>query len=762
MTAWGRLLLVVVVLVTATLLAVDRLSLDHRLDRFLPLPVDEQQALVVDQISAGAGGRVILAALSGVEASQLAEYSQALRQRWQAVPGVERVDNGILAFDERTLDQLMQTRFLLLPDIEQRLTETAIAAQLDERFAELALAGRQIEPLIRRDPLGLLAAWAEQLTRVSAAQRFDGVWLDQDGEQALLLVVSAWPAFAIAEQAALLAALQEHVTLLAQATDRDLSLQLAGAPVIAVDSATRSRDNAVLLSSISSGFLVLLLLWVWRSPLLVIAGALPVASGVVCGLWVSILVFDQVHGLTLAFGFTLLGVALDYPIHLFSHAAGRRFDQAMVAIRRPLVLGAVSSLIAYLSIWLSASPGLAQLGAFSAAGLAAAALTTVLLLPHLGLSVPVATLRPQQPWMPYWPWLPAASAGLAMMILLIQGDELWSADLTRLSPINPALLAADIELRQSLGAGEVRYILVITAADRETVLRATEATTHVLAQARDQGLVSAWQAVTDVLPSLSAQQQRREAWLDVEVLAELIAVADPRFQTGAFQPFLEDLAGLPHLVAITPETWQGTPLALQVETLLTATPGGWRSLILPSGLNDAEALAEWLALTQAPAHLVDLRATSEGMVNNYRREVGGSLVIALVLIGVLLLARLQRARLVGQVLLPPLAAVLCTAAIFSLLEDGLTLVHLVGLLLAGGIGLDFAIFARTVAADRQSRECTYRAINLCALSSGGVFFILGQSDIGLLNILGLTVALGILLSWWFTRLSQPPYSPPSC
>ena len=37
---------------------------------------------------------------------------------------------------------------------------------------------------------------------------------------------------------------------------------------------------------------------------------MPLAAGVVAGLLVTALVFGSVHGLTLAFGFTLLGVAL--------------------------------------------------------------------------------------------------------------------------------------------------------------------------------------------------------------------------------------------------------------------------------------------------------------------------------------------------------------------------------------------------------------------------------------------------------------------
>ena len=63
-----------------------------------------------------------------------------------------------------------------------------------------------------------------------------------------------------------------------------------------------------------------LLLWVayrsWKAPLL---GGLPLASAGLAGLGAVALAFDGVHGITVAFGFTLIGVVQDYPIHLFSH-----------------------------------------------------------------------------------------------------------------------------------------------------------------------------------------------------------------------------------------------------------------------------------------------------------------------------------------------------------------------------------------------------------------------------------------------------------
>ena len=752
MNGLWRALLVLIILATVGLIVSRYLDLDFRLDAFLPAPADAKQALVIDQISAGPGGRLILAAVDGVPTDELIDFSSALADRWRDLAGVERVENGEFELDPDTEELLMRTRFLLVDDIEQRLSLEAISASLDDRLAELAMAGRQAERLIRRDPLGLLPELAESLAAAESSDTLDGVWLDEAGERALLVVVSAWPPFAITEQTELVAALQAEFDQLDD--NGRLQLTLGGAPVIAVDSASRSRSNAITLSIAGSAFLLLVLSWAWRSPVLVIAGALPLAAGVVCGLFVTALVFDQVHGLTLAFGFTLLGVALDYPIHLFGHATGSRLDQAARRIRAPLLLGAASTLIAYIAIWASTSPGLAQLGAFSAAGLAGAALTT-LLLPMLGLKAPAPV--PHRPGFGlYLPWLPAGLAIVALAVFIGQGPQRWSNDLTRLSPVNLELMEQDLDLRQAIRAGDVRHLIVINDKELETVLRGAETTAEALATAREQGILGGWQSPTALVPSRQRQQQRRQAWPDADTLADRLGQADSAFKAQAFRAFLDDLAGLEELVPIKPETWQGSALEMRLAGQLNRTESGWRAIIVPTALIDANALERLITDHEAPARLVDLRATSEAMVAAYRQDAGQSLAIALALIGIILLLRLKNLRLTARVLVPPLAAVLCTATLFSVFDQGLTIVHMVGLLLAAGIGLDFAIFSSTLANDARARALTNRAVSLCALSSGGVFLILGQSDIGLLRMLGLTVATGILLAWLFTRLSQPP------
>jgi predicted exporter len=129
---------------------------------------------------------------------------------------------------------------------------------------------------------------------------------------------------------------------------------------------------------------LILLLWIayrsWKAPLL---GVLPLASAGLAGLGAVAWLFDGVHGITVAFGFTLIGVAQDYPIHLFSTSARAVATAectralADAGHRRRLDLHRVRHLPGI------GVDGLKQLAVFTITGLATAALTTRFLLPSL-------------------------------------------------------------------------------------------------------------------------------------------------------------------------------------------------------------------------------------------------------------------------------------------------------------------------------------------------------------------------------------------
>ena len=138
------------------------------------------------------------------------------------------------------------------------------------------------------------------------------------------------------------------------------------------------KHEVMRLSTLSATLITVLLLFVYRSLPALLLGLVPVASGALAGIAAVALGFGAVHGITLGFGVTLIGEAVDYSIYLFVQRGPDWRRTVWPTIR----LGVLTSIVGFAALLPSDFQGLAQLGLYSIAGLTAAALVTRFVLPH--------------------------------------------------------------------------------------------------------------------------------------------------------------------------------------------------------------------------------------------------------------------------------------------------------------------------------------------------------------------------------------------
>src|SRR5690606_46032 len=268
------------------------------------------------------------------------------------------------------------------------------------------------------------------------------------------------------------------------AGDSGAGLRMTGPGAFSVEIGGRTAREAQWIGTIDSIALVLLLLLAyrsWRAPLL---GVLPLATAGLAGLGAVALLFEAVHGITVAFGFTLIGVVQDYPIHFLSQQrAGISPRDNVRALWPALVTGVVATCIAYLTFLFSGVDGLRQLAVFTISALAAAALATRFGLPPLVDPAPRDLADSpvlQALWRgigrlprPRWSLLALALACVA--VLAGARGAFWENDLSKLTPVPEEGMALDARLRAELGAPDVRYVAVLRGADADAALAATEA-----------------------------------------------------------------------------------------------------------------------------------------------------------------------------------------------------------------------------------------------------------------------------------------------
>lgn len=787
--AWHRGLCILVwlsVLAATGAWVNDGLRISGDLREFLPSPQTSNQRLLMQQAGEGPGSRLLLLALAGGTPDDLAQHSRDLRDMLLHAPELTWVSNG-----EEDLgavpEALKSYRYLLSPGPALgSLSADGLRESLQQRLQDLASpAAALVAPLVARDPtletLRLLEAW----TPAHEPQRHDGVWMSSDSQSALLLVQTRSAGFDPNGQHAALARLRNaHAALLAEATDsaqaatstsHSLTLEISGPGAFAERMADQTRSEASTLGGIASVAMLLLLAGAYRSIGLPWLAALPLASGGIAGLAATTVGFGDVHGITLAFGFTLLGVAQDYPVHLLSHRhPGTAARDTARAIWPTLAAGAGSSCIAYLIFLFAGVSALQQLAVFTIVGLATAALATRYGMPHvladtrrdvaeqrLPMLIQDLLLRRRLPRWPAW-----VLAAVCAAVIGFGPAPWWNDNLASLTPVPADLLQRDAQLRAELGAPDVRWLLVLRGADVEQVLQRSEALRDELDQLVATKVVDGIDYAARYLPSAATQLARQAQLPDAATLRANLqqALLGLAFKAGAFNGFLVAVEQARRLPPLTPSGIKDTPLALRIESLLQSDTKAdpdtdTLALFMLSGIQQPQVLATWAA-THADLNLVDLKETAQVLAAEWRVRVLNAVAAAAVLLLLSMRVALRSWRRCVRVLLPVTLGTACVVAALHALAIPLTLFHLVSLVLATGIGVDYALFFERAGDDAVDQRRTLHAVMICSLSTLLVFALLALSEIPVLRAIGLTVALSVvphvLLSLWLATTPSKP------
>jgi predicted exporter len=744
-----------------------RISGDLRL--FMPAPHDAVGRLLLDEVSQGPASKLLLVSIQGAAPEALAGTSQQLAAALRADPAFGFVSNGEQRLD-MVPDALLPYRYLLSPTLDtHRLDADYLREQLQEREQDLASpAATLLTPLLPRDPTLELIKVLEAWEPAHQAQQQFNVWFNSAGNAALLIVQTRGAGFDPADQRLAIDTLRRHFE--AVRTSPAMQLTITGPGAFAVTMQSRSEADARVAAVLDSVGMVLLMLLAYRSMRRVLLGALPLATAGVCGLGAVAALFDSVHGITIAFGFTLTGVALDYPIYLFSNEQpGVQPVQVARSVWPTLATAVAAVCIAYLAFLVSGVLGLAQLATFNIVGLAAAGLCTRYLLPQLlpmgvrdygdsRLSMTLARLSNR---LPRLPWLAPVIAVIGVVAVISIRGPWWDNDLGHLTPVPEAMVREYESLQQALGAPDVRYLLALQAATPDALLVREEALSRRLDALTTQHVIGGYDLASHYLPSSAVQRRRQAALPDAATLRASLehAVAGMAFKPGLFAPFLADVARARTLPPLTVQTLAGTPLALTVGSLLQQREGGWTGLVTFTDVQQPQQLAA-LASSNGQIQLLDLKQAAEDLVNHQRQRILASMAAAAVLLILVVAATCRSFGRMVRVVTPMGLSTLVTLALLHGFGIALNLFHLIALVLAAGLGLDYGLFLERSSADPAAHRRALHAVTICATAACVVFAVLGSSTLPVLRSIGITVVLGVasnfLLSQLLIRRRDPP------
>ena len=238
---------------------------------------------------------------------------------------------------------------------------------------------------IQRDPLNLftpVVAGLQSNIPAISFENYDGYIFTPDMQRAIIMMDSPFGASETEENGELIETL-DSIAQQVNIAIPSVSFHLTGGPVIAVGNATQIKKDSLLSITIAIILIVLLLIYVFRRAWSILMIVVSIGWGWLFAMGGMALLHDSVSVIVIGISSVILGIAVNYPLHLIAHLQHTpNMETTLKEISKPLIIGNITTVGAFLALVPLKSVALRDLGLFSSLLLIGTIIFVLIYLPH--------------------------------------------------------------------------------------------------------------------------------------------------------------------------------------------------------------------------------------------------------------------------------------------------------------------------------------------------------------------------------------------
>ena len=553
----------------------------------------------------------------------------------------------------------------------------------------------------------------------------------------------------------------------------------SGVPFHSFESSDRAKSEIAWISGVSIVLILLLLLYVFRSPVPILATLSTIAVGIFTALAFTWFVFGNVHVFTFVFGTSVIGVSIDYAVHFFVHRkAGVRNVRSNII--KGLLLGFLTTELSYVALSFADFSLLRQMAVFSMAGLLSSFLTITLLFHAVfenalvsdeasaAKSVP-ANLPTRLPTVFLNAYAKLPKWGVRLMFVLFVLALLPGlkqlhvhTDIGNFYTMNDEIKASEALTSKLNNLGVAPSYFIVEGKNENDVLENEEQLAERLVKAEKEGLVKSYLAVSNIIPSESNQQKtysdfRKIIYGNTGILKVMLKKTGSYLTSNA-RDYLTEI-GVENDSAIIASfnsnvwlnTWNSLPQSLNslLRMLWIGHVGDkYYSAVLPLHVSDkfdAQKIAEGLPNVYAVNKVKNINHALTKISHVSLKLVGVAYAVVF-----LILVIVYKFKDAVRIIRAPVLASLFASSVFGYAGIDFNFFAIVGVILTLGIGIDYALFFKE---GGRSNLTTALAIMLSAMTTIISFGGLVCSAFVPVHTFGLAVLLGISCCFLLSPLS---------
>ncbi len=349
-----------------------------------------------------------------------------------------------------------------------------------------------------------------------------------------------------------------------------MKIRYIGSPRGAAENQEMMKRDIAVTVAVSTLFILGLTFLFFRRRVLVPLGLLSVGFGGLLASGLFSFLPGGMSAIAAGFGGALVGIAVDYATY-FSYrydnydglsAGPEALGRHLSGITAPWLIGAATTLAAFLCLLLSSLPGQRQLGLFAALGVGGAALFSFTVLPQLYPLSPPRRKKALIPladlWGRFFEWQNRHTALCASVLIIVSlvcalglAKVSFDGDIRKLSGMLPDTAENQESISGRWGGQFFKNTLIaVKGRSLEEALRKNDELYALLSELERSGLVKKFTSISPVAPAAQTQRENIKRWRGfweagrAAKLKKDLGEAGSRqgFSASAFTPFFDRLS----------------------------------------------------------------------------------------------------------------------------------------------------------------------------------------------------------------------------
>ncbi|MDX6181028.1 1-acyl-sn-glycerol-3-phosphate acyltransferase [Flavobacterium sp. Fl-77] len=593
--------------------------------------------------------------------------------------------------------------------IQEKLQKDSIAATVQSNYKSIiSPSGFITKDFILQDPLRISFIALKKLQQLNLGDDFtldNGFVMTKDKKKLLLFITSNIPSSETEKNtlfAAKLASIQNNLN---QQFKTKTSISYFGSALIAVANANQIKSDIILTTTIAMVTLMLILILFYRKIYIPLIIFLPTVFGALFAIAFLYFVKEKISAISLGIGSILLGITIDYSIHILTHYKHNSDVKTLYKdITMPLIMSSSTTAVAFLCLLFVKSEALNDLGIFAAVIVMASAFFSLLIVPHLYHPKDNTTEHKKNiiDKLAHFSFHNNKFLiGFCVLITIIccftYNNVGFNNDLSQLNFIPKDIKAAEKELEESSSLTSKTIYLASYGNTMEEVLQNNTKLFEALAKEKQQQKILSYSSVGGIMLSQKEQQQKIAKWnsfwdgskkqlLQSQLIAEGAKLGfKPTTYTTFFDHLNTDFKTISTEEYLKIQALQLHEFVTQkdgfftISTLVKVTPKQRDAFV-----KSAEAKTKLIA--------IDRQQMNETFFSNLKTDFNSLVNYSFIAVILILFFFFRRVELVIVSCIPIALTGIVTAGIMGIFGIQMNIFSMIVCTLIFGHGVDFSIF----------------------------------------------------------------------